>query len=266
MMEYCDPLHVDAIPRVGFRVEVIDPDSFWHNANGLRAWNPAREADHDAFHDHLTWNRARTTPFISFFTTWTAALRRRQFYLDKGITEVNIHVVYLRGTGRCVYDAILAAKLLGLHHRLPFHAEEVLVLDPQIPEATGSNPLAYHRMTTFVGEWPLQRLQIDFHEAEAPTRIWDLVWATVLGEPHHEVRVPVNVGAARSGLDALRLGMAPRFSEDSGIRDGWLLYVILALLNFDASLPKRRECEERALMLKDCEELIGQTTRLSVAH
>ncbi|KAL6690420.1 hypothetical protein J3F84DRAFT_211737 [Trichoderma pleuroticola] len=63
--------------------------------------------------------------FISFFTSWSAALRRRQFMLSWAAEEVVIVAVWLKGLP-LVYDALRIAEDLGLDNLGRFR-NEVLV-------------------------------------------------------------------------------------------------------------------------------------------
>ncbi|OAQ96633.1 hypothetical protein LLEC1_07523 [Akanthomyces lecanii] len=114
---------------IGFRVEVHDQHHEHRNctfddSGNMDARDPTRSADALSCLDHLGWRKVRG-PFISFFTDWTAALRRRQWIISRGASAVSIIVVWLKGlTG--TYDAFDLATNLGFRstdHFLP----EILV-------------------------------------------------------------------------------------------------------------------------------------------
>ncbi|KAJ4860516.1 hypothetical protein T069G_05504 [Trichoderma breve] len=90
----------------------------------MRARNPSRTADAQACSDHLQW-RPREGPFISFFTSWNAALQRQQLVLRRRAEEVVIVAVWLKGLP-VVYDALQIAERLGLGN-LDRSQNEVLV-------------------------------------------------------------------------------------------------------------------------------------------
>ncbi|KAK4069849.1 uncharacterized protein Triagg1_6644 [Trichoderma aggressivum f. europaeum] len=108
---------------IGFRVEAHGNCTFDKHGNMI-ARNPWRTGDAQACRDHLQWTR-REGPFISFFTSWKAALRRQQFMLSRGAEEVVIVAVWLEGL-TLVYDALQIARDLGLGN-LDWFRNEVLV-------------------------------------------------------------------------------------------------------------------------------------------
>lgn len=92
----------------------------------MRARNPSRSADARACLDHLSWRRPGG-PFISFFTSWNAALHWRQWMIKQGATEVVIVAVWLEGLPG-IYDAFMMARALGFkNQRLDRFLYEVLV-------------------------------------------------------------------------------------------------------------------------------------------
>ncbi|PTB59390.1 hypothetical protein M431DRAFT_75816 [Trichoderma harzianum CBS 226.95] len=88
------------------------------------ARNPWRAGDAQACSDHLQW-RQREGPFISFFTSWNAALRRQHWLINNGAREVIIVAVWLDGL-LLVYDARRIARDLNLGN-LHWFQNEVLV-------------------------------------------------------------------------------------------------------------------------------------------
>ncbi|KAH7199208.1 hypothetical protein BKA60DRAFT_583176 [Fusarium oxysporum] len=101
---------------IGFRVEVhnnhrLQNCTFDENGNMI-ARNPSRPGDAQACRDYLLWQRPGG-PFVSFFTNWYAALRRRQWMIEQGATEVVIVAVWLKELSR-IYDAFAIARVLGL--------------------------------------------------------------------------------------------------------------------------------------------------------
>lgn len=130
---------------IAFRVEVHDQGHYFRNCtfydrNGnMRAHNPQRNSDTQACLDHLLpWQRkhcfrcrqageplcqrCKGSPFISFFTDWNAALRRRQRMIDEGAKEVLIVAVWLQDLPG-IYDAFSIAQALGLQNLDPFLKE-----------------------------------------------------------------------------------------------------------------------------------------------
>ncbi|EXK25165.1 hypothetical protein FOMG_18168 [Fusarium oxysporum f. sp. melonis 26406] len=104
-------------PRdIGFRVEVHDNHrlrncTFDEHGNMI-ARNPSRLGDAQACRDHLLW-QGPGGPFVSFFTNWNAALRRRQWMIEQGAIEVVIVAVWLKELSG-TYDAFAIARVLGL--------------------------------------------------------------------------------------------------------------------------------------------------------
>ncbi|KAK2592791.1 hypothetical protein QQS21_009495 [Conoideocrella luteorostrata] len=102
---------------IGFRVEVHDTNHRLRNCTfdddgNMIPRDLFRSADSQACFDHLRWQRPGG-PFISFFTTWSAALQRRQWVIDRGATSPVIVAVYLREL-LSVYDAYGIARALNL--------------------------------------------------------------------------------------------------------------------------------------------------------
>ncbi|UKZ77663.1 hypothetical protein TrVFT333_005387 [Trichoderma virens FT-333] len=88
---------------------------------GFRAERPG---DGQACFDHLLWKQQRG-PFISFFTSWRAAVCWRQMMIKKGAKNVIIVAVWLEGLP-LVYDALSIAQSLRLG-RLHLFQDEVMV-------------------------------------------------------------------------------------------------------------------------------------------
>lgn len=129
---------------IGFRVEVDDDDHWRRNSTldscpYMMSRNPDRRPDLNACHDHLTWRKV-TTPFISFFTNWDAALRRRQMMIDEGAKKAVILAVWLDPPTNVVLDAHGIAKMLGLKDD-HLYEHEVLVWR-RIPSASNYYILA----------------------------------------------------------------------------------------------------------------------------
>ncbi|KAL7959981.1 hypothetical protein V8C34DRAFT_277926 [Trichoderma compactum] len=114
---------------IGFRVEVHDENHPYQNCTfndgDMIARNPWRTGDAQACRDHFRWGSRRRGPFISFFTSWKAALRRQQLMLSRGAEEVDIVAVWLNGLS-LAYDAFRIARDLGLDN-LEWFRNEVLV-------------------------------------------------------------------------------------------------------------------------------------------
>ncbi|KAL6791965.1 hypothetical protein J3E68DRAFT_57605 [Trichoderma sp. SZMC 28012] len=110
--------------NIGFRVEADGQNCTFDDDGNMVARNPWRTGDAQACSDHLRW-RPREGPFISFFTSWNAALRRRQWMLNNGAREVIIVAVWLKGLP-LVYDAWRIARDLNLNNLHRFE-NEVLV-------------------------------------------------------------------------------------------------------------------------------------------
>ncbi|KAL6811077.1 hypothetical protein GGI42DRAFT_207692 [Trichoderma sp. SZMC 28013] len=111
-------------PDIGFRVEAHGRNCTFDKHGNMIARNPWRTGDAQACSDHLQWRR-RDGPFILFFTSWNAALRRQQQMLSWGAEEVVIVAVWLNGLPS-VYDALRIAEDLGLDNLDRFE-NEVLV-------------------------------------------------------------------------------------------------------------------------------------------
>lgn len=114
---------------IGFRVEVHDNHRLrnctFDEYGNMRARNPLRPGDAQACRDHLKWPRLEGGPFVSFFTSWNAALRRRQWMIERGATEVVIVAVWLKDLPG-IYDAFAIARVLGLE-KLDLFLYEVLI-------------------------------------------------------------------------------------------------------------------------------------------
>ncbi|KAL7909476.1 hypothetical protein GGI35DRAFT_384053 [Trichoderma velutinum] len=111
-------------PTIGFRVKAYGQNCTFDDDGNMIARNPCRTGNAQACEDHLRWRR-RKGPFISFFTSWSAAIRRQQWMLDDGVKEVIIVAVWLNGLP-LVYDALQIAQDLRLG-RLRRFQNEVLV-------------------------------------------------------------------------------------------------------------------------------------------
>ncbi|KAL6824015.1 hypothetical protein V8C40DRAFT_28990 [Trichoderma camerunense] len=110
---------------IGFRVESHGQNCTFDDEGNMVARNPWRTGDAQACSDHFRWGSRRKGPFISFFTSWRAALRRRQWMLNNGASEVFIVAVWLDGL-LLVYDAWRIARDLNLGN-LQWFGNEVLV-------------------------------------------------------------------------------------------------------------------------------------------
>lgn len=165
MMDALTPLAFENRPFIGFRVEVNNPSNPRdHNANGLRARDPSAQPTLELVREHLTWSRRQPGPFVSFFTTWSKALRRRQYFLGRGAREIIIHAVWLRDLPDVsVYDACEAAERVGLED-WPFSQDEVLVLDRR-PSSRWQeeSALEKYRLFTLAGARALTSVLCDFH-------------------------------------------------------------------------------------------------------
>lgn len=112
-------------PDIGFRVEVHGQNCTFDDDGNMRARNPSRTGDAQACSDHFRWGSRRKGPFISFFTSWNAALQRQQLMLRRGAEDVVIVAVWLTGLS-LVYDALQIAQDLGLDN-LGWFENEILV-------------------------------------------------------------------------------------------------------------------------------------------
>lgn len=98
------PFNLDACRRecgVAFRVEAHDDHHLRQNCTfdddgNMKPRDPWCKNIAQAYKNHLSWKRVGT-PFISFFTNWNAALRRRQWMLEQGARKVLIVAVWLGG-------------------------------------------------------------------------------------------------------------------------------------------------------------------------
>ncbi|KAL7802807.1 hypothetical protein V8C43DRAFT_80992 [Trichoderma afarasin] len=112
-------------PDIGFRVEARGRNCTFDKHGNMRARNPWRTGDAQACRDHFRWGSRQKGPFISFFTSWSAALERQRLMLRWGDEEVLIIAVWLKGLP-LVYDALKIAENLGLDN-LDWFENEVLV-------------------------------------------------------------------------------------------------------------------------------------------
>ncbi|KAH6976787.1 hypothetical protein EDB80DRAFT_626490 [Ilyonectria destructans] len=124
-------------PTIGFRVECHNPNLECYNARLLNGSILPRGVPADQTWDnvdaHLSWAH-QPTPFVSFFTSWERAIRRRGWLIrSRGATDVVIIAVWLKDKPQ-VHDALKLATTLGysdqpLHprRRLSHHRDEVLV-------------------------------------------------------------------------------------------------------------------------------------------
>lgn len=113
-MNHFSPQPETPPPRFLFRVECHDRSSRHYNCsfNGfdMTAKDPTRGLDGRAFDDHLSWTR-RPTPFLSFFSDWDVALKKRRRMLDKEANNVVIIVIRTEGL-RNLYSAYDIARRL----------------------------------------------------------------------------------------------------------------------------------------------------------
>jgi hypothetical protein len=114
---------------IGYRVEVHDQLHIYRNSTfdghgNMVVRDPHRHDYQQACWDHLS---ARTVggPFMSFFRTWQAALRRWQRMRKLGAQNVFIVAVWLKGLGG-VYDAYEISQTLRFGSSDPF-LYEILV-------------------------------------------------------------------------------------------------------------------------------------------
>lgn len=73
--------------NIGFRVEAHGQNCTFDDDGNMVARNPWRTGDAQACSDHLRWE-PREGPFISFFTSWNAALKRQQLMLRRGAEDI----------------------------------------------------------------------------------------------------------------------------------------------------------------------------------
>ncbi|WXC51015.1 hypothetical protein QX201_010720 [Fusarium graminearum] len=101
---------------IGFRVESHGNHRLqncrFDEHGDIIARDPLRPGNAQACRDHLLWKR-RGGPFVSFFTDWNAALRRRKWVVEEGATQVVIVAIWLKGLSG-IYDAFEIANSLGL--------------------------------------------------------------------------------------------------------------------------------------------------------
>lgn len=146
IMEYRDtsnkstiePLPVHRRPCIAFRVEASDGHHFgavrgrncWYNNQTSlrpRASPPWRQPSPAEFRSHLKWDKTSPSPFVSFSTTWKAALKRRALFLRLGATKIDIFVVWVRDHQH-IYDAREVASKVGCSKPHFFYKNEVLLL------------------------------------------------------------------------------------------------------------------------------------------
>lgn len=134
------PLDRRHYPPVGYRVI--------HDGNGRRM-SPSAGFDIDGnlisrdpcsntisalmFDDHLSWG-TRRTPFVSFFSRWDQAVRRREWLIDQGCQNLEI-VAFDTANIPTIFDAYEVAQQLGYPYmsrdrrrNLQYHQHEFLAL------------------------------------------------------------------------------------------------------------------------------------------
>ncbi|KJZ75382.1 hypothetical protein HIM_05308 [Hirsutella minnesotensis 3608] len=136
------PRDVSRSLRIAFRVECLDDGQVeTSNLNRPRDIQPRgeilldnRRAWQKAFDAHLSADRQRgPTPFISFVTTWSAAMSWRMRLSQRSAHKIVIMAVWLKNKPY-IYDALEIAKQLGYgqhpgdaQRQLNHHTDEVLL-------------------------------------------------------------------------------------------------------------------------------------------
>ena|SRR5450432_1418728 len=124
-------------PYILFRVECHDLGHPRNNCTfrhrSLVARYPTRVLDIEAFNDYLSWTH-RSTPCISFFSTWHRTMAWRKWLIQQGATNVIVIAVWSKDLLR-VYSAYDVAHQLqytsyhngDLRRQLDHHLDEFLV-------------------------------------------------------------------------------------------------------------------------------------------
>ena len=118
------PFHMfraaSSMTGIGFRVVANG-----YNHYDIVARNPTAPTTFTTVDNHLTWQHS-TTPWVSVFSTWSAAMRRAKWYTNKGARDVVIVVVDLTKINHSTLNvAALKAYISGFI--LPWHAYELLI-------------------------------------------------------------------------------------------------------------------------------------------
>lgn len=96
------------------------------NHADVLARNPAKLPTYQSIRNHLRWKR-RPSPWVSLYTSWSAAMRRAKWYHQRGAVTVDIAIVNLdRHQARC-FDAAEAARMLVPEINPKFFCNEVLL-------------------------------------------------------------------------------------------------------------------------------------------
>ncbi|KAK7745799.1 hypothetical protein SLS53_002516 [Cytospora paraplurivora] len=233
-----EPLPYDRRPYIGFRVEGSDAltipgagrgpsrDCWFNNETYLRprASPPWNRPTAETFRSHLTWDRSKPSPLVSFYTTWEAALRRRDKFIRWGATEIQIYVVWIRDHEH-IYDACEVARRVHVPRDPAYFKDEVLLLGgvadrPSAPEVRWLDPqlfeIAYEsymgdELMTFDGRKELETVQFVLkgngagcREAVLPVGRQPPDKEAVLWE---DLRATTNPGAVRAHEDELGLGL-----------------------------------------------------------
>lgn len=107
---YPSPVPERQRPLNLFRVENSNNSSF-RNHN-MVARDCGIPPTWQACDNHLSWNRTANTPFLSFFTCWGQALRRRRYFQNRGEQGVVIIAVWAKDIHH-LYKAEDIARALG---------------------------------------------------------------------------------------------------------------------------------------------------------
>ncbi|KAJ8070714.1 hypothetical protein OCU04_001085 [Sclerotinia nivalis] len=135
------PLPRNRRPSILFRVEHSGNSSFRVKNSGNSSFNKNdsmlsrnfQDPDqnplpptHKNFHAHLAWDHT-PTPFLSFFNTWSEALKRRNWLLNQKYTGISIIAIKAQTLSN-LYSAYEVATLLGYpQDKLGRHRREYLV-------------------------------------------------------------------------------------------------------------------------------------------
>lgn len=177
----------DRRPYIGFRVEGSDAltipgagrgpsqDCWFNNETYLRprASPPWNRPTAETFRSHLSWDRSEPSPLVSFYTTWEAALRRRDKFIRWGATEIQIYAVWIRDHEH-IYDACEVARAVRAPRDPAYFKDEVLLLGgvadrPSAPEVRWTDPqlfgIAYasymgDELVAFDGRKALERVRL----------------------------------------------------------------------------------------------------------
>lgn len=150
-----EPLPVHRRPYLGFRVEGSNETCFsassrWSPSstkgprfNNMTTMSPRSysfrcQPTAEQFRSHLMWKTSTPSPLVSFYTTWNAALRRRNLFIEWGATEIWIYAVYIHDHDY-IYDAYEVAQKLDIPRDAAFFKDEILLLNGVVLRSSAPN-------------------------------------------------------------------------------------------------------------------------------